>query len=362
MVGGLVVFGCSLGKLPGLEFLFGHFHLAVEAQRIAVGEEKPARVVAVPVVGQYGRNLVVCKTFGIDLWVYQIVVVGDAPVLGSFLMQVADNGVHLILVAQIGSIECGIEVSVVLILEVASCIEIIKVESYAQALAEVGGEACIDMVFAACLVAAVVVSKVGDGRKSVCEVPVVGFAHNLRIDVGKAEASLQVSVGKDACQSWRVVRPRGRKFSRRARSKGRVGEEVRQRVGLCPADIAETAVDGPHMHAPWYLFLLVGCVLVVGIEVSPAALSDIAVGCHLVEHLCLHVACGEKCSKCSNEACCLHLYLQDAEQELNKLEYRSHDENPFCQFVVPVIIACQSGDGSNHEYHVEPESEYARAA
>ena len=155
-----------------------------------MGQEQTLLVVAVPVALHDDGNLAVLIALREDFGVGDILVVGNTAVLSGLLMDERQQGVHLVLVAKVRCVDIGIEVRVVLILEIAAGIEVVEVETEAQTLAEVSREAGVDVVLAVGLVAAVVVGHVGDGRQRVGEVPLVGLGEHLTVGVGECKLRL----------------------------------------------------------------------------------------------------------------------------------------------------------------------------
>ena len=219
----LFLLGGVQGKLLGFLLLLGHRHLAIEAHAVAVGEKQALVVVAVPVLRQDGGYFVVGIALGIQLGVGDVVVVGDAAVLRSLLVVVLKQQVQLVAVAQVGNVERGVEVGVVLVLEVATGVAIVQVEAQSGLLAGVGGKAGVNEVLAVGLVAAAAIAQVRDGRQRVGEMPFVGLAQHLRVGVGEERLRGRPSVGEDARLAGREVRAHRVVVAMHARPQRRLG-------------------------------------------------------------------------------------------------------------------------------------------
>ena len=78
-------------------------------------------------------------------------------------------------------------------MEIATAVGVVQVEANANALACIDCKFRLEMVFASLLVAAIVVTQIGDRRQRIGKVPLVGLSQNLVIRLRKDE--------------WRSLRP-----------------------------------------------------------------------------------------------------------------------------------------------------------
>ena len=69
------------GKTTGLDFLLGHWYLAIETDIISVGESSMKGISAIPVAAQQDGNFVLGICFGSSFRMGDIFVIGDAAIL-----------------------------------------------------------------------------------------------------------------------------------------------------------------------------------------------------------------------------------------------------------------------------------------
>ena len=93
-----VVFGRFHGKLLCLDFFLGHAYFALETETIAMREEDVLVIISVPVLFEHGRNFALCETLLEEVWMLDIVIVGDTSILRYLLVERGKEEVCLILV------------------------------------------------------------------------------------------------------------------------------------------------------------------------------------------------------------------------------------------------------------------------
>ena len=93
-----VVFGRFHGKLLCLDFFLGHAYFALETETIAMREEDVLVIISVPVFFEHGRNFALCETLLEEVWMLDIVIVGDTSILRYLLVERGEEEVCLILV------------------------------------------------------------------------------------------------------------------------------------------------------------------------------------------------------------------------------------------------------------------------
>ena len=98
-------FGRGLCKLSGLDFLVRHLHLTIETDIIAMRQEEVLRVVAVEVMAQHSRYLLLRVLGGLQFRMGHVVVVSDTAVLTRLTMVERTQEVQVIAVAHIRSVE-----------------------------------------------------------------------------------------------------------------------------------------------------------------------------------------------------------------------------------------------------------------
>ena len=93
-----VVFGRFHGKLLCLDFFLSHAYFALETETIAMREEDVLVIISVPVLFEHGRNFALCETLLEEVWMLDIVIVGDTSILRYLLVERGEEEVCLILV------------------------------------------------------------------------------------------------------------------------------------------------------------------------------------------------------------------------------------------------------------------------
>ena len=150
------------GEFLGLDFLFGHGHLAVEAYAVAVGEKQMLVVVAVPVLRKHRRYLALAVVVVETLGMGDEVVIGNTAVLSLFLMVGREEQVGLVTVAEVGAPGGVVEEGGTVVGIIAAPVKVVEFQSQTQALAGIHGKEGLEVVLTVGAVAAGVQAEVGD--------------------------------------------------------------------------------------------------------------------------------------------------------------------------------------------------------
>ena len=208
-----------------------------------------------------------------------VVIIDDTTVLVDLLVTVREKEVHAVFVAVVRGEQRGVEMRLVLVLEIASGVGVFKVKAEIQSFAGIHCELRIDMILTAGLVSAVIVEDIGKWRERVHEEKLVRLCLDKAVGLCEGEVVWFGTVDEDTALTGRVVAACVVVLTVHAAVKSSVHEQVGHGVGLCGNDVAEGAVYGPGTDTLGN-FLVAGGVVVVLIKVIVvAALGDVS---HLV--------------------------------------------------------------------------------
>ena len=240
-------------ELLRLDFLFGHRHLAVEADVVAVREEHVDVIVAVPRLTEPRGDFVQAEVGLVVLGVGHVVVVGDTAVLGYLLVVGREEQVSLIAVAEIGTVEREVEVRRALILVVSAGVNVVELEAEAQLLVGVDGEVGLEAVLTVDIGTAREIRQVGERRVGVGEVELVDWLDEVVERLQEHELLGLLAVDENAVQARRAEVPRGVVFASFTRREDVVHEHVLQGVGFGRPHVAKALIDRPHLDALHHL-------------------------------------------------------------------------------------------------------------
>ena len=212
-------------------------------------------VVAVPVLSEHRRYLVLGIVVSEGFGMRDVVIVGDTAVFGHLLVVGRGEKMGLIALTQIGAIHRIVEMRGSLAVVVATGVEIVEVETDAELLARVDTELRREVILSVGAVAAVVIREVGEGRERVGEVKLADGLHEIVVGLGEDKLPLVVSVNEDAGLSRRAEVARSVIFATQSRGEDSVGKHVRHGVEWRGRTVAKALVDGPDVDALGDLFV-----------------------------------------------------------------------------------------------------------
>ena len=122
------------------------------------------------------------------------------------------------------------------------------------------------MIFTVCFVTTVVVTQVGDGREGIGEMEVAGLFEYHIIDLGEGKLLFLLAVYEDTVLAGGVVITQCVILHLSSHGQCGLGVEMRHRVYVNSLDISEFLVNGPYVDSLRNLFVLLGGVVVKGIE------------------------------------------------------------------------------------------------
>ena len=146
----------------GFYLFLRHLHFAAESHVVAMGEEDVLVVVTIPVLLQDGRDfvrsIIVCK----QLWMLDVVIVGNTSVFGHLLVVRTEEDMRLVAVAQIGSPHGVFEVGGALGIVESAAIFVVESESATQLLVGIYGKHSSEVILTIGSVTTAVERDIGD--------------------------------------------------------------------------------------------------------------------------------------------------------------------------------------------------------
>ena len=197
--------------------------------------------------GHVGRAVFRGEVF----WVGDVLIVVNTAVFCILHVVGIVDEVRVVAVVAVGSKHRAVEVRRSLPLIVAAPVEIVEFEAHAEFLAGVHAEEGGDAVFAVRLIAAAVVSEIGERRLCICKKILVRLFHEKIKWLGEDKGILHhrgAAQAEDARLTRRAEVARRVVFAVQPLCERLILEQMRRRVGINRPNVAETLVDAPHLH------------------------------------------------------------------------------------------------------------------
>jgi hypothetical protein len=170
-----------------------------------------------------------------------------------------------------------------LIIEIASCIVVVQVETEAEPLVGIHCKFGTEAVFAVLLVTTVVISDTRIGRERVHEKELIRLFEEETIGVCEDERTVLATVYEDAVLTGSIVVAEGIVFTVEACIERGVHKQMMYSVRSGGDNVAELPVNRPRIMSFGYL-LIFGGVVAVLVEIPVVrALCDVAVLVYLIE-------------------------------------------------------------------------------